>query len=144
MPQAAAIAMLVVAAVARAPTGEIAMAQGWLDAAVVGPVREGPYIRMLPRGGAERLGVAVYEVTPQLAEYSGTNGGVLIASVRHWSPADRAGLRAGDVITKVDGRAVRTTADLRRMLQRDLTNVELSISVTRDRRNQTIKIKVRS
>ena len=109
---------------------------------VVTPVREGPYLRFLPSGGAERLGVTVQELTPQLAEHFGTKAGVLIASVRQWSPADRAGLEAGDVITGVCDSAVRTLADLTRALHRDLTGAELSIAVTRDRRNQTIEVKV--
>jgi serine protease Do len=105
--------------------------------------REGVYLRVLPMGGAERVGVTVQDLTPQLAEYFSTKQGVLITSVRDWSPADRAGLRAGDVVTGIDGSTVRTVADLTGALHRDLVGAELSIAVTRDRRNQTFKVLVR-
>ena len=138
-----AVAVVGFTAVAGKAAGQAVSGQRGFDAAdVVVQVREGPYIRTLPRGGARRLGVAVLELTPQLADYFGTKEGVLIASVRDWSPADRAGLRAGDVITAVDGTTVGTAADFTRVLHRDLTSAELSITVTRYLRNQKIEVKV--
>jgi S1-C subfamily serine protease len=77
-----------------------------------------------------------------LAEYFGTKDGVLIDSVRPWSPADRAGLKAGDVVIGVDGHAVRTATDLANALNRDLSGVRLSVGVTRDRRTSAIEVKV--
>lgn len=150
MRKVAAVITLVVIAVTGVAT-EVVIAQKGGDAStmaalapfLVTPVREGIYLRMLPRGGPERLGVTVYELSPQLASYFGTKSGVLIASVRNYSPADYAGLTAGDVITSVDGIPVSTTADLRRALHRDLVNVTLSISVTQDRRHDTVEVKVK-
>jgi S1-C subfamily serine protease len=144
------IIMLVGVALAGMATAVVVAQRGGDSAAVaalapfvVTPVREGAYIRMLPRGGAQRLGVTVQELTPQLADYFGAQGGALVVNVRRSSPADRADLRAGDVITGIDGIAVMTTADLRRWLQRDLTNVALSISVRRDRLSQIVNVKIR-
>jgi len=91
-----------------------------------GPVREGPYLRTVPLGGAERLGLTVIELTPQLDEYFGTDGGVLISAVRHRSPADRAGLRAGDVVTRIQGHRVRTERDLAGALHRNLRGARLT------------------
>ena len=130
-------------AVAGTVAGQAVSGQRGFDPAdVVTQVREGPYIRTLPRGGARRLGVTVFELTPQLADYFRTKAGVLIASVRDWSPADRAGLKAGDVITAVDGTAVDTAADFTRVLHRDLTSAELSITMTRYLRNQRIEVDI--
>jgi S1-C subfamily serine protease len=114
----------------------------FLASHATGPTREGPYLRTLPRGGAERLGVTILDLSPQLAEYFGTKDGVLIDSVRPWSPADRAGLKAGDVVIGVDGHAVRTATDLANALNRDLSGVRLSVGVTRDRRTSAIEVKV--
>ena len=108
-----------------------------------GATREGPYLRMLPLGGTERLGIEAIELTPQLAEYFGTDGGVLVARVRHWSPADRARLKAGDVVTRIDGHRVRTQHDLAAALHRTLAGARLTIAVTRDGRNRPIQVQVR-
>jgi S1-C subfamily serine protease len=63
-----------------------------------------------PRG---RLGVQLNELTPQLAEYFGAkNGGVLVTSVTADSAAAKAGLKAGDVITSIDGDRVQRTEDV--------------------------------
>jgi len=104
--------------------------------------REGAFLRQLPAGGTERVGIDVQELTPQLADYFGTRGGVLVSAVRASSPADRAGLRAGDVITGVDGELIRTGADLERALWRDLSGTELRITITRDREKRTVEVRV--
>ena len=60
------------------------------------------------------LGVAVTAVTSTIQQYYNlsVNTGVLITSVTSGSPADKAGLRAGDVITKVDDENISTAAEL--------------------------------
>src|SRR5207237_3079330 len=52
-------------------------------------------------GSGRRLGVSVLELTDQLASYFGVRRGVLVTAVTEGSPASRAGLKAGDVITGV-------------------------------------------
>jgi len=60
------------------------------------------------------LGVSVTTVTPTIQHYYGlsVNAGVLIISVTSDSLADKAGLRAGDVITKMDNENISTTEEL--------------------------------
>jgi serine protease Do len=60
------------------------------------------------------LGVEVTTVTSSIQQYYNlsVNVGVLITSVTSGSPADKAGLRAGDVITKIDDEDISTTEDL--------------------------------
>ena len=97
---------------------------------------------MVPVGGIERLGLTGLEITPQLAAYFGTDGGVLISEIRHWSPADRAGLKAGDVVTRIDGHRVRTERDLAAALHRNLAGTRLMVGVRRDGRNAVIVVNV--
>jgi S1-C subfamily serine protease len=60
------------------------------------------------------LGVSVVTVTPTIQQYYhlSVDAGALITSVSTGSPADKAGLRAGDVITKMDEEDISTSAEL--------------------------------
>ena len=63
--------------------------------------------------GSLRLGVAVSDLQPQLAEYFAVKDGVLVTSVTSDSTAAKAGVKAGDVITSLNGATVSSPADLR-------------------------------
>lgn len=100
-----------------------------------------PYAFDLELGGSRvRLGVSVQELTDQLATYFGAKGGVLVASVADDSAAAKAGLKAGDVITAIDGAPVRTRADLTRGLRS--ADGDVTLTVVRDRKEMTLKAKV--
>jgi S1-C subfamily serine protease len=77
------------------------------------------------------LGVQAEEINGQLGTYFHVPGeaGVLIREVSPNSAAAKAGLKAGDVITRVDGAAVKTVDDLREHLrdQREQKSVSLTI-----------------
>jgi serine protease Do len=90
---------------------------------------------MSPRG---RLGVTLQELTPELASYFGAKDGVLVASVSSGSPAAQAGLRAGDVITSVNGATVGSRSDVLRAL-RDVTEGEVTIGIVREKKESTVK-----
>ena len=73
-------------------------------------------------------GAELARVTPDLGESFGVKNGVLVLSVGANTPASRAGLRGGDVITRVDGRDVETPLQFQRSLQRaDKDEVKLTI-----------------
>src|SRR6266540_4554688 len=77
-----------------------------------------------------RLGVTVQELTKQLADYFGAKDGVLVTAVTDGSAAARAGLKAGDVITSINSRAVASREDLVRSL-RDADGDEVTIGFVR-------------
>ncbi len=62
------------------------------------------------------LGIAIQEITKELADSFGmkNTNGALVAGVEKNGPADKGGLEVGDVITKFDGKAITTSADLPR------------------------------
>lgn len=64
------------------------------------------------------LGVSLEDLTPALREYfhASKNTGVLVSTVDPESPADKAGLKAGDVIVSVDGAKVQSARDIGRMI----------------------------
>jgi serine protease Do len=92
-------------------------------------------------GTTRRIGVGTAQLTKQLADYFGVTGGrgVLVTSVNENSPAAKAGLRAGDVITEVDGQQTGTVGELMRALNRQKEG-EVNISITRDKHQRTIKV----
>ena len=63
-------------------------------------------------GRTGTIGVQVETLPPQLAEYFGVKTGVLVRTVLENSPASRAGLKAGDVIVRVDDEPVVDIPDL--------------------------------
>jgi serine protease Do len=88
--------------------------------------------------GTSRLGAAVQDVSGQLGEYFGTPSGVLVTSVDEGSPAKAAGLRAGDVITRINDLPVATATDLRRRVTG--ATGEVTLTLMRDRKEQTLKV----
>ena len=65
-----------------------------------------------------RIGVAIGPVSKEVAESIGLGKpiGALVSSVEAGGPADKAGIEAGDIVTKVDGRPVEKFGDLPRMV----------------------------
>jgi serine protease Do len=65
-----------------------------------------------------RLGIVIQEVNKELAESLGLPkpGGAVISSIEKGGPADKAGLEAGDVVLKYDGKAIVNSADLPRLV----------------------------
>jgi serine protease Do len=92
--------------------------------------------------GRSRLGVTVQELTPQLAGFFGAKDGVLVSSVIEDSAASRAGLRAGDVIVAVNGRAVSSAGDLVRELRDVGSDVDVTIGIVRDKMETTVKARL--
>ena len=92
--------------------------------------------------GSGRLGVTVQELQPQLADYFGVRDGLLVTSVTSGSAAEKAGVKAGDVITTLDGTSVRSPADLRQRTMRLDDGAEVTLGVMRDKKALTLKGKV--
>lgn len=89
-----------------------------------------------------RLGVSVEELTPQLAEYFGVKQGkgVLVREVVEGSAAAKAGVKAGDVIVRVDDTEIGEVSELRRALHRERQGKQVTLTIVRDRREQTLPV----
>jgi serine protease Do len=88
----------------------------------------------------QRLGVQLLPLSDQLATYFGVKDGVLVASVQADSPAARAGLKAGDVITAVNNRTVSDAGDVINEIGRSEST--LTMTVMRDKKEVAIKATV--
>jgi serine protease Do len=88
-----------------------------------------------------RSGLMVENLTPQLAEFFGARDGrgVLVRSVEKGSRADKAGLRAGDVIVRVGDQPLHDTSDFTHVFHSH-TAGPVSVEVIRDRKAQTLTI----
>ncbi|MGA8502171.1 MAG: PDZ domain-containing protein [Candidatus Sulfotelmatobacter sp.] len=100
-----------------------------------------PNIGVVVVHSSMRSGLMVENLTPQLGEFFGAkNGnGVLVRSVEKGSRADKAGLRAGDVITRVGDQPVHDTSDFSHILHSRSAG-SVSVSVIRDKKEQTLTI----
>lgn len=80
-----------------------------------------------------RLGIEAEDLSGQLGAYFGAPGntGILVRDVRDGSPAGKAGVKAGDVITQVDGQAVHSLAELREELRSKSGQKSVSIGLWR-------------
>jgi Do/DeqQ family serine protease len=89
-----------------------------------------------------RIGVAIQDLTPDLAQAMNTTHttGAVIARVDPASPAERAGLKSGDLVVALDGVAVRSGTQLRNMI--GLTRIGSEVELTVDRRGAEWKVAV--
>jgi serine protease Do len=101
-----------------------------------------PYDFPMLRLSGRRLGITVESLDSQLAEYFGVKDGLLVKSVAEESSAQKAGVKAGDVITSFNGSHVYDTSDLNRAVERMDSNGEFTLEVVRDRKTQALKGKL--
>jgi serine protease Do len=87
------------------------------------------------------FGIECESVDSQLAEYFGVKRGLLVRSVAKGSPAEKADLRAGDVLTSLGDRPVVTPHDVTSFLrmQRD-PGTPISLGIVREHKHLTLNI----
>ena len=90
-------------------------------------------------GSQRRLGITAAPLTDQLAEYFKVKEGVLVSSVTPDSPAAKAGLKAGDVITAVNGRSMDSPRELTESMRDTKPGESVELGVTRDGKAITLK-----
>ena len=92
---------------------------------------------MMPVPERGRLGIGIQELTPQLAEYFGTKEGALVTNVVADSPASKAGIKAGDVITAVNDAPVSSPSELIEAVRKANDGASVKLSYTRDHKAGT-------
>ncbi len=92
------------------------------------------------------LGVVIQEVNKDLAESFGLDkpAGALVAQVLEGGPADKGGLKVGDVILSMNGKPVVMSADLPHLVGAVKSGKTAELVVVRDGSRKTLKIKVGS
>lgn len=90
-------------------------------------------------GSSRRIGVTTTTLGKQLAGYFGVSHGVLVNSVEQGSPADKAGLRAGDVVTEVEGKQIEDASDLVRALGAK-DEGEVTVTFVREKKQRSVRV----
>jgi predicted metalloprotease with PDZ domain len=86
------------------------------------------------------LGVQTVDLTSELRDHLGApkDSGVMVGSVEDGSPADKAGLKVGDIVVAVDGKDVESAAALRLALRGKKDGDTVRVEVLRGRARQTL------
>ncbi len=99
---------------------------------------------LIKNGKVERgyLGVSIQNLTEELARSFGYDStkGVLIGDVTSGSPADKAGLKSGDIITELNGKAMDDMNHLRNTVAATPPGTEVKLEVFRDGKRKTVEV----
>ncbi|MEJ2696923.1 MAG: DegQ family serine endoprotease [Candidatus Sulfobium sp.] len=90
------------------------------------------------------LGVTIQELTPELSGKFGADNssGALVGDVMKGSPAERAGIRRGDIITEYDGRKVKDVGSLRNMVAESPVGATVPVMVMRGGKEYRLKVRI--
>ena len=108
-----------------------------VDVHGVGPI----VVRVGSRGF---IGVTLVEITPELRAHYGApkEAGVVVSGVEADTPAGRAGIQVGDVITSVEGKRVRWTGDVSRAVRDKKAGETVEVEIVRDRAPRKVTVTV--
>ena len=102
--------------------------------------------QLIAHGEVERgwLGVQMQPLTESLAKAMGRadNSGVLVDKVMDDSPASKAGLQQGDLITAFDGKAIKEPRDLAMDVAGTRAGSEAKLTVVRDGKEQSVSVDI--
>jgi serine protease Do len=107
------------------------------------PIDLGGEMALLP-GGHPRLGIDAEDIGGQLGSFFGApdGEGILVRSVNSGSPAEKAGLKAGDVITSFNGERVRSLGDLQQKVAVQTESTTAKIGVLRNKSEVTLSVEL--
>jgi serine protease Do len=90
------------------------------------------------------LGVTIQPLTPDLAKQFNLKDekGVLVGDVAEEGPAEKAGIRRGDIIIEFDGKDVKDTTSLRNMVANTQPEHEVTIKIIRDGQTKSVQVRI--
>jgi serine protease Do len=90
------------------------------------------------------LGIVIQDLTDQLAGSFGVKegGGVLVSEVMKGSPADTAGLKAGDIVVELGGSPIKEVPDLQRRVAAVKPGQTMKLAVIRERKPMSFTVKI--
>lgn len=111
------------------------------------------FLRPMPKPLSERfrfwerrrfIGIYPEEISPPLAEYFGIKEGkgVLVTQLEPNSPAEKAGIKVGDVIIRADGRRIETIDELNSVIQKKRKGDKVKLELVRDKKSMEIEVEI--
>lgn len=90
------------------------------------------------------IGVSIQTVTPEIASSFGLKEpkGALVSAVVQGGPADKGGIKQGDIITEFDGKNIRTSSELPRTVADTPVGKTVAVKVIRNGKEMSLQIKV--
>ncbi|NPA52612.1 MAG: Do family serine endopeptidase [Aquificae bacterium] len=88
-----------------------------------------------------KIGVIIQPLTPDLAEHFNVEHGVVVSKVIKGGPADKAGIKPGDVIVAVNGNPVEDPNDVQKYVMRTEPGKYVTLTIIRDGKKLNIKVK---
>ena len=90
------------------------------------------------------LGVVVQPITPELAQSFGLEGknGALISEIAKDGPAEKAGMKAGDIILEFDGKKINEMNDLPRVVASTPVGREVPVRILRDGKQEQVTVTI--
>ncbi|MEP6995843.1 MAG: PDZ domain-containing protein, partial [Acidobacteriota bacterium] len=101
-----------------------------------------PTVHFLGHAGGGYLGVSSVGMTPELRRHFGApeHAGVFVGTVESDSPAAKAGLQVGDIITAVDGDQIASSRELSRSVRRHKDGDKVKVDVLRERSAKSLSV----
>jgi serine protease Do len=134
---------LEVARVAPGKTAQVKILRDAKPSSIAVQIDEMKDNEVVAESGKGNFGMAVQPVTPAMAESLGLERaeGLVVTSVEPGSAADEAGIMRGDVITEINRRPVRDTADYKREISRVESGKSILVLVKRDKGSMFLALK---
>jgi len=100
--------------------------------------------QLIQKGKVTRgwLGVTIQEITPELSQKFGlkTAKGALIGDVAKGSPAEKAGIKRGDIILEFNGKKVGDVGNLRNMVAQSKVGAQIPLTIMRSGKEYSLKV----
>ncbi|WPC42568.1 S1C family serine protease [Clostridium sp. JS66] len=89
-----------------------------------------------------KIGISCRDISSDVAKQNNVPEGVAVLQVEEFSPAEKAGLQTGDIITKFDGKSVKSVDSMNTIKSKHKPGDEISLEVYRDGSTKSLKLKL--
>ena len=89
-----------------------------------------------------KIGIMGRDIDSTLSKRYNIPVGVYVQEVQNFSPAEKGGIKPGDVIVKFDGKTIKTTSEMNELKQKHKIDDTVNLEVIRDGKNKTVSLKL--
>ena len=100
------------------------------------------YFKNLFEQKKKYIGIKLINLNEQLLDFFAVDNGVLISEIVPNTPCSALGLKAGDIIVKMDGKVVDNAEEIRKIIENHSLNIPLKIEVVRKKRKMSYRVPI--